>query len=133
MKRGRRSKEPMTKEQIEKKKKKIIKRFIIIVAIIILAIIAYIANDFIILDKNEKTNLVINNNNITSNLKNDILIENDIIYLSKQDIANFFDKYIYEEKEEYQASSINQEISEQKIVEEIKETPLKEMKKKIIK
>ncbi len=99
MKRGRRSKEPMTKEQIEKKKKKIIKRFIIIVAIIILAIIAYIANDFIILDKNEKTNLVINNNNITSNLKNDILIENDIIYLSKQDIANFFDKYIYEEKE----------------------------------
>lgn len=89
MKRGRRSKEPMTKEQIEKKKKKIIKRFIIIVAIIILAIIAYIANDFIILDKNEKTNLVINNNNITSNLKNDILIENDIIYLSKQDIANF--------------------------------------------
>ena len=52
MKRGRRSKEPMTKEQIEKKKKKIIKRFIIIVAIIILAIIAYIANDFIILDKN---------------------------------------------------------------------------------
>ncbi len=51
MKRGRRSKEPMTKEQIEKKKKKIIKRFIIIVAIIILAIIAYIANDFIILDK----------------------------------------------------------------------------------
>ena len=39
--------------------------------------------------------------------------------------------YIYEEKEEYQASSINQEISEQKIVEEIKETPLKEMKKKI--
>ena len=91
MKRGRRSKEPMTKEQIEKKKKKIIKRFIIIVAIIILAIIAYIANDFIILDKNEKTNLVINNNNITSNLKNDILIENDIIYLSKQDIANFFE------------------------------------------
>ena len=40
-------------------------------------------------------------------------------------------KYTYEEKEEYQASSINQEISEQKIVEEIKETPLKEMKKKI--
>ena len=38
---------------------------------------------------------------------------------------------IYEEKEEYQASPINQEISEQKIVEEIKETPLKEMKKKI--
>ena len=38
---------------------------------------------------------------------------------------------IYEEKEEYQASPINQEISEQKIVEEIKETPLKEIKKKI--
>lgn len=102
MKQGRRKgklKEPMTREQIEKKKKKIIKRFIIFVIIVLLLIIAYIANDFIILDKNEKTNLVINNNNITANLKNDVLIENDVIYLSKPDIANFFDKYIYEENE----------------------------------
>ena len=52
--------------------------------------------------------------------------------LQVQPIERTMPSYIYEEKEEYQASSINQEISEQKIVEEIKETPLKEMKKKIL-
>ena len=56
-------------------------------------------NNFIILDNNKTTNLVINNKNVTSNLKNEILIEDNIIYLSKGDVANFFDKYIYEEKE----------------------------------
>lgn len=51
--------------------------------------------------------------------------------LQVQPIGRTMPSSIYEEKEEYQASPINQEISEQKIVEEIKETPLKEMKKKI--
>lgn len=87
----------MTKEEIERKKKVIIKTFITIVALIVISIIAYIANDFVILDKNKKVNLVINNNNVTANLKKEILIEDNIIYLSKQDIANFFDKYIYKD------------------------------------
>ena len=51
--------------------------------------------------------------------------------LQVQPIERTMSSSIYEEKEEYQASPINQEISEQKIVEKIKETPLKEMKKKI--
>ncbi|MBR3002343.1 MAG: hypothetical protein IKF38_02085 [Clostridia bacterium] len=89
----------LTPEQKSKKKKLIKRVFFTILIILILLIGAYIANDFIILDKNEKTNLVINNKNITSNLKNDIIIENETIYLSKDDIANFFDKYIYLEKE----------------------------------
>lgn len=55
----------------------------------------------------------------------------EVLPLQVQPIERTMPSYIYEEKEEYQASSINQEISEQKIVEEIKETPLKEMKKKI--
>lgn len=88
-------KRKMTKEEIAAKKKKIIKRFFIIVAIIVLAIGAYIANEFIILDNNEKTNLVINNKNITSNLKHDVIIEDDTIYVSKDDMKNFFDRYIY--------------------------------------
>ena len=89
----------MTKEQVEKKKKNIIRIFIIILAIIILGIIAYIANDYIILGKNETTNLVINNTNVTGNLKEDIFIDGENIYLSKQDLSNFFDKYIYEDEE----------------------------------
>lgn len=87
--------------EIQIKKKKIITRiFFIIIALIVIFIVGMFASDFIIFDKNKKTNLVINNNNVTSFLKNDVLIENGTIYLSKPDIANFFDKYIYEEKDE---------------------------------
>lgn len=104
MKKGKRisRKEPkrrLTAEEIEKKKKRIIKTFLTIVIIIVLGIIALIANNFIILDKNKNTNLVINNKNVTSNLKNNVLIENGTIYLSEPDIANFFDKHIYEDTE----------------------------------
>lgn len=87
----------MTKEQIEKKKKRIIKIFITILIILLMAIIGYKINDSIILDKNKTINLVINNKNVTSNMKKDVLIENGEIYLSKQDLGNFFDKYIYED------------------------------------
>ncbi|MBQ2938624.1 MAG: hypothetical protein IJE05_07165 [Clostridia bacterium] len=86
----------MTQEQIGKNKK--IKKIIIaILVIIIIGIIAYIANNYIVLDKNKNTNLVINNKNVTSNLKKDILIQDQEIYISKQDLGNFFDKYIYED------------------------------------
>lgn len=92
-------KQRMTKEQIEKKKKRIIKTFITIIVIILIGIIAYNINNHIILDKNKNINLVINNKNVTSNLKKEIIIEDDNIYLSKQDLGNFFDKYIYEDTE----------------------------------
>lgn len=47
----------------------------------------------------EKINLIINNNNVTKKLKYDLFInEKNIIYMSKQDIENYFDKYIYFEK-----------------------------------
>ena len=89
----------MTKEEVEKKKKIIIRTFFAIVALIIIFIAAMIINDFIILDNNETINLVINNRNVSSDLKHEVLIEDDIIYLSEDDIANFFDKYIYHEEE----------------------------------
>ena len=40
------------------------------------------------------TNLVINNNNITRNVKSSIIIEDNTIYLSTADIQNFFDEYL---------------------------------------
>ena len=95
-------KQNMTKEQLEKKKRKIIKIFIAIIAVIIIGIIAYKVNDYIILDKNKSINLVINNRNVTSNLKKDVLIQDDEIYISKQDLGNFFDKYIYEDTQNNQ-------------------------------
>ena len=87
---------------INQKKKRIIRIFIIILAIIIIGIVGFIANDHIIVGKNKTTNLVINNNNVTDYLKNEILIQDDEIYISKDDLANFFDKYIYEDTENNQ-------------------------------
>ena len=46
-----------------------------------------------------KINLIINNNNVTKKLKYDLYInDKNVIYMSKQDIANYFDKYIYVEE-----------------------------------
>ena len=70
-----------TKITKEQKKKRIIKIFISIIVIILIGIIAYNINNHIILDKNKNINLVINNKNVTSNLKKEIIIENDNIYL----------------------------------------------------
>ena len=85
----------MSNEEIEKKKKIIKKTFITVILLFVVFVLAMLLNNYIILDNNEKTNLIINNKNVTSNLKNDIYIDEDIIYLSEADVANFFDKYIY--------------------------------------
>ena len=103
----------MSAGEIEKKKKIIIKIGITILAIIVLFIIAMIANNYIILDNNTTTNLIINNTNVTSNLRNEIIQENGVIYLSEDDIANFFDKYIYVEEENNKViTTYNKKIAE---------------------
>lgn len=92
-------KQKITLGRTKDNKKKIKKILIIIVAIILIGTIAYNISNNIIVDKNKSINLVINNKNVTSNLKKEIIIENDNIYISKQDLGNFFDKYIYEDTE----------------------------------
>ena len=105
------AKEAKTLKSTAKTKRKRI--VFIIIGIIILGIIAYIANDYIVIGKNKTTNLVINNRNVTGNLKKDILIENGEIYISKQDLGNFFDKYIYEDKDTEQIiTTYNKKIAE---------------------
>lgn len=109
------AKEPqnMSRIAINKKKKRIKTIFFAIIAIIILGIVGYIANDYIILGKNKTTNLIINNKNVTENLKKDILIQDGEIYISKQDLGNFFDKYIYEDAETEQIiTTYNKKIAE---------------------
>ena len=48
-------------------------------------------------DENENvTNLVINYSNVTGRMKGEVIIEEDeTIYISKDDIENYYDKYIY--------------------------------------
>ena len=76
------------------KKDNIVKRIVII--LIFLAIIAFIlikAQNYL----REGTEKQINN--VTERLKNDVKIKDGIIYLSMDDVKNFFDKYIYIEDE----------------------------------
>ena len=88
----------MEEEKIVKNKLNI-KKIVIITTILIGIFILFFALSIVFKDKKkDKINLVINSNNITSRLKNDIIIENDVINLSRQDIQNFFDKYIYEDE-----------------------------------
>lgn len=78
----------------------VIKRIAIIVAIIFVAIVIVIIAKKLTKEKtNETIGLIINNRNVTERLKHEIKIENDIIYVSMDDIKNFFDKYIYIEEE----------------------------------
>ncbi len=110
----------MSAEAVEKKKKVIIRTGIVILALIVLFIIAMIANNYIILDNNKTTNLVINNNNVTSDLRNEIIQEDGIIYLSEDDIANFFDKHIYLEEENNKIiTTYNKKIAEVSLEENV--------------
>ena len=93
-------KEPKRAKNVAKGNRKAVKITVItIIALFIIFVVAMILNNYIILDNNETTNLVINNRNVTVDLRNDVLIENDIIYLSEADITNFFDKHLYLEEE----------------------------------
>lgn len=89
--------------EIEKKKSKIG----IIIAIIIIALVLivgaiggyYVIKRNYIVSKINQTNLIINNSNATSSLKNNVYIKDGIVYVSKPDIYNFFDNtIIYDEK-----------------------------------
>jgi len=90
----------MARRESKNIQKNNIKKIIMFLAIILVLIIAVV-----IFSKSRnkenvaKTRLIINNNNVTERLKQDVLIEDNIIYLSMNDIKNFFDKYIYLEEE----------------------------------
>ena len=90
-------------DEIEKKKSKIE----IIIAIIIIALVLivgsiggyYVIKRNYIVSKINQTNLIINNSNATSSLKNNVYIKDGVVYVSKPDIYNFFDNtIIYDEK-----------------------------------
>lgn len=79
----------------KEKKINIYKIFVVIIFLCITIFILKIAPNYIRNEISDKTNLVINNSNITRRLKNDVLVENDVIYISTKDIANFFDEHIF--------------------------------------
>ena len=84
------------KREAANKKGKIIKIIVLIVVIILMALLVWFkAPDYYVKEVKGKTNLVINNNNVTSKMKDDVYIDNKgVIYLSINDVRNYFDKYI---------------------------------------
>ena len=79
----------------------------IIIAIIIIALVLivgaiggyYVIKRNYIVSKINQTNLIINNSNATSSLKNNVYIKDGVVYVSKPDIYNLFDNtIIYDEK-----------------------------------
>ena len=82
------------------KNRDIIKKVIILLlALVVIGFVVVKAEIFIKEKTDGKINLIINNNNVTSRLKNEVRIDDGIIYVSMDDMKNFFDKYIYIEEE----------------------------------
>ena len=80
--------------------KNVIKRIAILLAALIVVVFIIIFVKNLMKEKTtDKISLIINNRNVTERLKHDIKIENGVIYLSMDDMENFFDKYIYIEDE----------------------------------
>ena len=76
---------------------------IILVALIIIALIFAFAKNFMKDEKDNKISMIINNRDVTERLKKEIFIdEKGVIYVSKADIANFFDEYIYNDEDSKQ-------------------------------
>lgn len=90
--RGKREKENQEGNEVLKFIRNII---ITIIFAIFIAFIINIAPNYV-LDTTDKTSLVINYNNVTKSLKSDVYLdENKNIYVSMEDIDNFFDGTIY--------------------------------------
>ena len=84
------------KREAEKVKSKIFSKIIVVAIFLCLAFfVLKVTPNYVNTEISDKTNLVINNTNVTDVLKNDVIIENGIIYISEDDIQNFFDSHIY--------------------------------------
>lgn len=82
------------------KKDNIIKR--IIITAILLLIVVFVLNkagNYIREKTENEINLIFNNKNVTERLKHSMIVEDDIIYMSMDDIKNYFDRYIHIEDE----------------------------------
>ena len=103
------------KREQEKVREKSIYKIIVVAILVWLAFLTLkYAPNYVNTDITNKVNLVINNSNVTRDLKKDIFIENGTVYVAMEDIENFFDPYIYYDEKynqiittsEYQVTSM---------------------------
>ena len=87
------------KREEEKVKSKIFSKIIVVAIFLgLVFFVLKVAPNYVNTEIADKTNLVINNSNVTEDLKQELIIRDGIIYISKEDIENFFDPYIYYEQ-----------------------------------
>ena len=80
----------------EKVKSKIFSKLIVVAIFLgLVFFILKVAPNYVNNEITDKANLIINNSNVTRDLKKALIIEDGIIYVAKEDIENFFDPYIY--------------------------------------
>ena len=89
------------KEKNERSNKKVIFNiFMVLVFLMLLGGVFYLSPNYMREDYDGKTKVLINNNNVTLKMKNDVYIdENNNVFLSLADVKNYFDKYIEYDKE----------------------------------
>ena len=76
------------------------KRIIIVFVLLLVSIFTLETAKYYIKDDiTSTTNLIINNNNVTARLKQELILKDNSIYISIKDIKNFFDNYIYKEEQ----------------------------------
>ena len=83
------------KREEKVKSRIILKLFVVAILLAVAFFILKMAPNYINNEIIDKANLIINNSNVTKDLKKDIIIEDGVIYVAKEDIENFFDPYIY--------------------------------------
>ncbi|MBR2786796.1 MAG: hypothetical protein IKD76_04815 [Clostridia bacterium] len=107
----------MEYENEEKTGKKILK--IIIALIIVAALLAggafaiKVAPNYISNDITDRTNLVINYSNVTGRMKNELIVDSKgVVYLSLNDIMNYYDRNIYYDEQYNQiVTSTNDKVA----------------------
>ncbi len=92
------------KEFNNKKRHTILKLFFVLVVLAILvlggAFVIKYGPNYINHDITDRTNLVINYSNVTGRMKHNLIIDdNGVVYLSMEDIQNYYDKHMYYDKQ----------------------------------
>ena len=83
----------------EKVKSKIFSKIIVVAIFLgLVFFVLKVAPNYRNMEIADKTNLVINNSNVTADLKHDVILKDGVVYISKEDMENFFDPYIYYEQ-----------------------------------
>lgn len=105
------------KRRKKEKSNFVLKIIVVAIFIGIVAIIINLAPNYIRKEITGKVKVIINNNDVTENMKFNVYIdENQIVYISTKDIANFFDEDIfYDNKYEQIITSSNTKLATLKL------------------